>query len=234
MNILCAAAHPDDEVLGCGGTLARAAREGHSVHIAILGEGLTSRHARREEVDPSALQALRRSAEAAGTTIGAKEVVLLGLPDNRFDSLPLLDIVHQLEGLITRIRPEVLYTYSASDLNIDHVLTNRAVVTATRPVPGCLIHEVLAFEVPSSTEWGFQQTSSSFRPCVFVDISETLDTKLAAMQCYAGEMRPFPHPRSPEALTALAQWRGSTAGLPAAEAFELVRRIHLGAGTVRA
>jgi LmbE family N-acetylglucosaminyl deacetylase len=233
VNILCTAAHPDDEVLGCGGTLARAVREGHSVQIAVLGEGITSRHARREDADPSALKFLRQAAEAATATLGAKEVVLLGLPDNRFDSLPLLEIVRRVEGLIAKFRPEVIYTHSAADLNIDHIVTNRAVVTATRPVPGCSVREVLAFEVPSSTDWGFQQTLNSFRPSVFVDISETLETKLTAMQCYAGEMRPFPHPRSREALTALAQWRGSIAGFPAAEAFELVRRIHPEVGTVR-
>jgi LmbE family N-acetylglucosaminyl deacetylase len=169
---------------------------------------------------------LRHSAEAAAAALGAKEVVLLGLPDNRFDSLPLLEIVHRLEELIARFRPELIYTHSASDLNIDHVIVNRAVVTATRPVPGCSVREILAFEVASSTEWRFQESSSAFQPRVFIDISDTLETKFAAMECYAAEMRPFPHPRSREAVTALAQWRGSTAGLPAAEAFELIRRIH--------
>jgi LmbE family N-acetylglucosaminyl deacetylase len=230
VNILCVAAHPDDEVLGCGGTLARAAREGHVVSIVIVGEGVTSRHARREDADPLALQSLRRSAEAAADVLGAKEVVLLGLPDNRFDGLPLLEIVHPLEELMARFRPELIYTHSGSDLNIDHAIVNRAVVTATRPLPGSLVREVLAFEIASSTEWGFHEQANRFHPRIFVDVSGTLETKLDALRCYAGEMRPFPHPRSREALMALAQWRGSTAGLPAAEAFELIWRVHRASG----
>ena len=230
MNILCVAAHPDDEVLGCGGTLARAAREGHVVSIVIVGEGVTSRHSRREDADPLALQALRRSAEAAADVLGAKEVVLLGLPDNRFDGLPLLDIVHPLEELMARFRPALIYTHSAGDLNIDHAIVNRAVATASRPLPASLVQEVLAFEIASSTEWGFHGKANRFDPRIFVDVSGTLETKLDALQCYADEVRAFPHPRSREALMALAHWRGSTAGVPAAEAFELIWRVHRASG----
>jgi LmbE family N-acetylglucosaminyl deacetylase len=173
---------------------------------------------------------MRRSAEAAAATLGAGEVVLLSLPDNRFDALPILEIIQRVEEVIARFRPELIYTHSASDLNIDHAIVNRAVVTATRPLPGSLIREVLAFEIASSTEWGFHEQTNRFHPHIFVDVSGTLERKIHALQCYADEMRPFPHPRSREALMALAQWRGSTAGLPAAEAFELIWRVHHGNG----
>jgi len=225
MNILCVAAHPDDEVLGCGATLARAAAEGHTVWISILGEGLTSRHAKREDADPGELQALHAMARSAGALLGAKEVTLHGLPDNRFDTVPLLEVTKLVEAAVARIRPEVIYTHCGGDLNIDHGITCRAVLTATRPMKGGPVREIYSFEVPSSTEWAFQKLETAFRPNVFLDVSRTLETKIKAMAVYESEMKPFPHPRSREALTALAQMRGSMSGLQAAEAFELIRRI---------
>jgi LmbE family N-acetylglucosaminyl deacetylase len=225
MKVLCVAAHPDDEVLGAGATLARLAKEGHSVWIAILGEGLTSRYATREEADPAELKALQECARRAASLLGARDVTLHGLPDNRFDSVPLLDVVKIVESVVAKVQPDVIYTHCGGDLNIDHATTHRAVLTATRPMRGSPVQEIYAFEVPSSTEWAFQQFEPAFRPNVFLDISGTLETKIKAMAVYESEMKAFPHPRSREALTALAQVRGSMSGLPAAEAFELIRKI---------
>jgi LmbE family N-acetylglucosaminyl deacetylase len=225
MNILCVAAHPDDEVLGAGATLARLAKEGHAVSIAILGEGLTSRFARREEADAAELQALHQCARKAAALLGAKDVSLHGLPDNRFDSVPLLDIVKIVEAVVAKVQPQVIYTHCGGDLNIDHVAAHRAVLTATRPMKGGPVREILSFEVPSSTEWAFQQFEPAFRPNVFVDAAATLETKIQAMAVYESEMKPFPHPRSRDALTALSRYRGSMSGLDAAEAFELIRKI---------
>lgn len=225
MKILVVAAHPDDEVLGCGGTIARYARDGHDVFVAILGEGETSRRSAGEQVDEQKLEALGANAKAAAKALGVSELITTHLPDNRFDSIPLLEVVKVVESLIDRLRPEVIFTHWAGDLNIDHVITHRAVMTATRGMTGGSVRELYAFEVPSSSEWAFGQFEGAFNPNVFLDISATLQHKLDAMNCYKSESRSFPHPRSHEALTALAQYRGSASGLDAAEAFQLIRRI---------
>lgn len=222
-RILVVAAHPDDEVLGCGGTLARQAREGSEVYIAILGEGSTSRQ--RADADASGVAELQaQSLEVAGL-LGVREVFHCGLPDNRFDTLPLLDVVRAVEDLIAKVSPEVIYTHHGGDLNIDHVIVNRAVLTAARPLEGQSVRDIYAFEVPSSTEWAFQRLEQPFRPNAFIDISTTIDSKIEGMEKYTGEVRPFPHPRSPEALRAIAKRWGSVVGTEYAEAFELIRSI---------
>ncbi|RJP27557.1 MAG: PIG-L family deacetylase [Candidatus Omnitrophota bacterium] len=224
-TILAIAAHPDDEVLGCGGTLARSYREGHTVYIAILGEGITSRYPQREQADSSLLTTLRADCHKVADLLGATELFQYALPDNRFDSVPLLDIIKIVEELKERLRPDVIYTHHGGDLNIDHVVLHRAVLTATRPIRGESVKEILTFEIPSSTEWAFQQFSPAFRPNVFVDILDTLVKKIQGMLLYDSEARPFPHPRSVETLTAIAKKWGSMVGCQAAEAFELVRSI---------
>ena len=224
-SILIVAAHPDDEILGCGGTMARLAREGNEVRIAILAEGMSSRYAHREDADPRQLQHLHARAQQAANKVGAKEVVLCKLPDNRLDTVPLLEVVKLVEELVARFQPEVIYTHHPGDLNVDHGVVHRAVLTATRPVAGQCVKEIYAFEVPSSTEWAFQRLEPLFRPSVFVDIAETLETKIEALACYDTETRKFPHPRSTDALRAIATRWGSVAGLPAAEAFELIRSV---------
>lgn len=231
MKVLVIAAHPDDEVLGCGATAARLVIEGHDVHFAILGEGITSRHRNRADVDPAQVAALHQKAHAAAAKLGVKSLILHKLPDNRLDTVPLLDIVKIIEDLVDRMKPEIIYTHHGGDLNIDHGVIHRAVLTATRPLAGQPVQEIYAFEVPSATDWAFQRLEPSFRPNVFVDVSRTLEAKIAAMACYETEVRQFPHPRSPEALRALAMRWGSVAGCPAAEAFELVRSIRLQLGT---
>lgn len=226
-SLLVVAAHPDDEVLGCGGTLASLAASdaGAEIRVGILGEGISSRYARRDQAPRSALSRLRRQARAANAAWAAQAVEFGGLPDNRFDDVPLLEIVKQVERWIEAWRPEVIYTHHPGDLNIDHSLTFRAVLTATRPMAGTPVKELYAFEVPSSTEWAFQRIEPPFRPNVFVDISKTVEVKVKALQRYEKEVRVFPHPRSPEALRALAGAWGSAVGVPYAEAFELIRSV---------
>lgn len=224
MKIMVIAAHPDDEVLGCGGTIARLSKEGHKVWIAILGQGITSRYLDPKQTDQSMLEALQECARKAGRLVGAQGVLFNELPDNRFDTVAMLDIVKIIEGFLQQICPEVVYTHDASDLNIDHVALLRAVLMATRPMVDQSVKEIATFEIPSSTEWAFGQFKSPFCPNIFVDIKATLSTKIEALKQYRTEVRDFPHPRSPEALQALAQYRGSTVGLEAAEAFALVRK----------
>ena len=225
MTILVVAAHPDDEVLGCGATIARLASEGQRIVVAILGEGATSRAPGRADGDVELVGELAERAKEVGRLLGAAEVRLFGLPDNRFDSVDLLDVVKVVEGVIEDTRPSVVLAHHGGDLNIDHAIVHRAVLTATRPVTGQVVQSVYAFEVPSATEWAFQRHEPVFRPNVFVDVDGFLDAKLAGMHLYESEARAFPHPRSPEALTAIARRWGSVVGCPAAEAFELVRRV---------
>ncbi|MGQ9864644.1 MAG: PIG-L deacetylase family protein [Bacteroidia bacterium] len=224
-RILIVAAHPDDEVLGCGGTIKKLSHQGERVYVAILGEGITSRYSKREKADFSQVESLRHSAHKVAQILGIQELFFYDLPDNRFDSIPLLDVVKMVEEIVAQVRPQVIYTHHGGDLNIDHVVTYRAVLTATRPMAGQSVEELYAFEIPSSTEWTFQRLEPIFRPNVFVDISSTLENKLQAISYYDSEARKFPHPRSPEALGAIAQRWGSIAGFQAAEAFELIRAL---------
>lgn len=224
-TVLVVAAHPDDEVLGCGATAARRAAAGDAVHIAILGEGVTSRTPPGAAPDRAAVRALQADARAVGGLLGARSVVFGELPDNRFDTVALLDVVRQVEAWMRAVDPEIVYTHHPGDLNVDHRVAFQAVLTATRPVPGCRVRELYAFEVPSATEWAFQQLAPAFRPNVFEDAGTTIELKVRCLERYAGERRAFPHPRSGEALRAIARRWGAVAGLEWAEAFELVRAV---------
>jgi LmbE family N-acetylglucosaminyl deacetylase len=134
-------------------------------------------------------------------------------------------VVKRIEEIVAKYAPDVVYTHHGGDLNIDHLVTFRAVMTATRPLADCPVRELYTFEVPSSTEWAFQRFEPAFRPNVFVDIAATLSAKIEGMALYESEARPFPHPRSPEALRAIARRWGSVVGREYAEAFELVRAV---------
>ena len=147
------------------------------------------------------------------------------MPDNRFDELPLLEVIKIVEGVIAEVQPAVVYTHHPGDLNIDHAVTFRAVLTATRPSSDGTVKEIYAFEVASSTDWAFNHIVPSFKPNVFVDITDTLELKIRGMSMYKSEARCFPHPRSSEALRAQACRWGAVSGLGQAEAFELVRAI---------
>jgi LmbE family N-acetylglucosaminyl deacetylase len=224
-------AHPDDEVLGCGGTIARRAREGHEVHMLILAEGITSRDESRNPANRNTeVTALQSAAKAASTVLGVRSVEFTGLPDNRMDSLDLLDVIKVIEGFIAVRQPQLVFTHHPSDLNIDHQIVSSAVSTACRPLPGSSVSTLLFFEVPSSSEWQTPAAIGTFAPNWFEDITETLPTKLQALGAYASEMRPWPHARSYEAVEALARWRGASVGLKAAEAFVLGRHLLRGRG----
>ena len=218
------AAHPDDEVLGCGGTVARLSKEG-DVWICVLGEGVTSRYKSSQIVPETELVNLKSQAKHAGSIIGAKDVIFSSLPDNKFDTVPMLEIVKILENLLDDARPDVVYTHHPGDLNVDHSLTFRAVMTATRPMMDETVREVYTFEIASSTDWAFQSLSRPFNPNTFVDISKTIDLKIEAMESYSGEIRSFPHPRSSDALRASAKRWGAIVGVESAEAFELIRSV---------
>ena len=224
-RILVVAAHPDDEVLGCGGTISRLSDEGHDVYIAILGEGITSRYPERHLATPSTTEELRNSCKKAADNLGVKDLFIHQLPDNRFDSVPLLDVVKIIEEMVERIEPMSIYTHHGGDLNIDHVITHRAIMTAVRPVKDCPVKDVYAFEVASATEWAFQQFQPIFKPTVFRNISMSIHRKIEALAYYESEVRIFPHPRSPDAIKANARRWGAAVGFDYAEAFELIRTV---------
>ncbi len=219
-TVLIVASHPDDEILGAGATLARHAAEGDAVHILILAEGAT---ARPGADGASETAALRSAAEGAARAIGAAPPRLLGLPDNRLDSLDLLDVVQPIERAMAEIRPCTVYTHFHGDLNRDHGITAEAVEIACRPLPGQSVRALHAFETMSSTEWGV--AGGTFAPNLYVDIATHLDMKIRALKCYESEMRSFPHARSYEAIEALARLRGAQSGLAAAEAFVTRREL---------
>lgn len=225
-RVLVVAAHPDDEVLGCGGTIARHAKEGAEVRILIMAEGATSRQVQRDRLGAGdELSALARAAQAAGEILGAAGVELLDLPDNRLDSLDRLDLIKRIEQRLEECRPDTVYTHHAGDVNVDHRRLHEAVITACRPTPGHGVSRILSFEVPSSTEWMPPGSGPAFQPNWFVDVSCQWARKRAALEAYASEMRPWPHARSVAALEHLARWRGAQVGVEAAEAFSLLRRI---------
>lgn len=222
-RILVVAAHPDDEVLGCGGTIAKLIRKGYQAYTLILGEGVTARDdardtgKRRKKIESLGLQVCK-----ANKILGVKKVFMPGFADNRFDSLPLLDIVKVVEKIKKEVSPDIIFTHNSDDLNIDHQLTYKAVLTAVRPLAGESVKDIFSFEVLSSTEWNYP---SVFSPDVFFNITETLDLKLRAMRAYASELRNFPHPRSLEGIKVNALVRGMQINTKYAEAFKCVRSI---------
>ena len=227
-SVLVVVAHPDDEVLGCGGTIARYARDGRPVHVAMLADGIGARlpnAALTSADDTAALQRRRAAAEQAGAILGVASTTFGDFPDNRMDTVPLLEIARAVEHLVAMYQPAIVLTHHAGDVNIDHRRIHEAVVTACRPQPGHPVRTVLTFEVASSTEWQFPASAPVFAPSWFVDISDTLEVQQAALAAYVDELRPWPHPRSPEALRDRARWRGASIGVEAAEAFMLGRHI---------
>lgn len=182
MNVMFIVAHPDDEVLGCGGTIAKHVKNGDEVHVLILAEGLTSRDQQRELEKRSAeLSQLALSAQEANNILGVHSLMLNDFPDNRMDSIDLLDIVKVIESALDNFKADIIYTHHAEDLNIDHRIVHQAVVTASRPLPGHSMKTILFFEVPSSTEWQTPGSAPALLPNYFVDISQTLDLKMKAL-----------------------------------------------------
>lgn len=217
-SILVVAAHTDDEALGCGGTIAKHVTQGDTVYAVFLADGVTSRPDASEEE----LNERNSAAKQAHKILGIKQSFMLGFPDNRMDTVPLLDIVQKLEHLIDDVHPHIIYTHHCGDLNIDHRITHQAVLTACRPVPGSSVREIYAFEVLSATEWNSSGVSI-FIPNVFIDITGYLETKINALAAYELEMREPPHSRSLENVKRLAEFRGSCVGVGAAEAMMAVR-----------
>lgn len=217
-NILVIAAHPDDEVLGSGGAMALHNIKGDEVHVLFMTDGVSSRGNDLTEISNRQL-----SAQNAGKILGVKSITFLDYPDNQMDSVPLLKIVQDIEKAFSIVKPNIIYTHHAGDLNIDHQITHKAVMTASRPQPECCVREIYTFEILSSTEWAAQSSDSVFLPNYYVDISSVIDLKVQAMNIYEKEIRIFPHSRSIEGMMVLSKYRGSNMGMKNAEAFHIVR-----------
>lgn len=225
-KILLVVAHPDDEILGVGGAMHYLINYAQAyVRVLILGEGITSRADFRDrEIWKKEIEIHRTCVYSAQKIIGYESVALHDFPDNRFDSVDLLDIVKIIEKEKQDFQPTIIFTHHGGDLNIDHRRTFEAVITATRPLPNESVKAILTFETPSSTEWQAFNYSSPFLPNFFISFGEeSILAKTKAMQCYEFEARKYPHPRSPEALKILAERWGIVVGSSFAEAFMLIR-----------
>jgi LmbE family N-acetylglucosaminyl deacetylase len=228
-KILIVVAHPDDEVLGLGATMNRLIDEfGVTVRVVILGDGITSRfdspNGKQQEKD---LKKHRENIYESQKIIGYQTVSLHNFPDNRFDSVALLDIIKIVEKEKDTFQPDLVFTHHAGDLNVDHQLSFKAVMTACRPLAEEKTEAIITFETPSSTEWQSSVGANNFCPNFYLEVSEeNLAQKIKAMEAYEFERREYPHPRSPQALMALAQKRGVEAGKNLAEAFCIIKLIN--------
>ena len=223
-SVLVVAAHPDDEVLGCGGTIKKITKMGIKVNIMFLSDGVSSRKMGQKKFK-SEISNRRKACIKACKILGAKKPVFYNFPDNALDTVPLLKIVKLIEYNLKKHKPETIYTHYSNDLNIDHSIVNKAVITACRPIKKNSVKTLLFFEVPSSTEWQIASKKNQFFPNWFENIEKELKTKIKALKIYKKEMRQWPHPRSSRGIKALAEWRGATSGCKAAEAFILGRKV---------
>ena len=216
-TILVISAHSDDEVLGCGGTIARYAKSGDKVHLVFMTNGVGSRNAKIEEIEHR-----KRVAQESADILGVSSIQQFDFPDNKMDVVALLDVVQAIEEVVDKLRPEIIYTHHIGDLNVDHQITHKAVITACRPQPGFCVKEIYAFEVLSSTEWNTPGVKP-FSPNVYIDITDYIDIKKQALEVYSKEMRQPPHSRSIDNTIRLNALRGNSVGVDYAEALELIR-----------
>ena len=219
-RVMVVAAHPDDEALGCGGTIARHVNEGDEVHLVFMTDGIGARNG----LEMGSKQNRNNAAHLASELLGVKSVEFLDFPDNEMDAVPLLNVTKAIEELISKYLPQVIYTHHVGDLNIDHQITHKAVLTACRPQPEMCVNEIFTFEVLSSTEW---QTPGHipFTPNVFINITKYIEIKRKLLEVYSEEMRGSPHSRSIENVIRLSALRGNSSGVDYAEAFCLARKI---------
>jgi len=221
-KILVVAAHPDDETLGCGGTIARHVSQGDEVGIITLTNGVSA----RTGVAKKDLINREEAAKKAIDLLGAKWIGRGNFCDNGMDKTPLLEIIKYIESFKETFYPDIIYSHTAQDLNVDHRVVTTAVLTAFRPQPEETYKEIRLFEVPSSTDFTTESLHGIFTPNLFIDIQDFINIKIEALNFYDEEMREYPHTRSYMNIETVAKYRGASVGIPYAEAFQIVRRIH--------
>jgi len=225
-KIMVVVAHPDDELLGLGATMHRLIENfGVTAHVVILGEGITSRSDKRDTAKwKKELKVHRQNIKSAQAAIGYQSVSIYDFPDNRFDSVALLDLIKTIEKEKKEFGPEIIFTHHGGDVNIDHQRTFEAVITASRPMAEEKVKTIITFETPSGTEWRVPSDPRHFLPNLFIEVSEKdIDAKIKGMESYDFEKRAYPHPRSPQALKIQAQRWGVANGCSFAEAFCILR-----------
>jgi N-acetylglucosamine malate deacetylase 1 len=220
-KILVVAAHPDDEVIGCGGTIAKLKKQGNEIYVLFVSDGESSRNVKNLS---SLILKRKKSAIRSSKILGIKKIFFCDLPDNNLDSISRLTIVKLIEKYIVDIKPQIVFTHFNGDLNIDHQIVSKSVITACRPQKKNPVKKLLFFEIPSSTDWQIgNKKNNVFNPNWFEDISKTRSLKIKALKAYKTEIRKWPHPRSIKGINSLMQVRGATAGFNFAEAFVLGR-----------
>ncbi|SDR69668.1 PIG-L family deacetylase [Gramella sp. MAR_2010_147] len=229
-NLLIVVAHPDDELLGLGATMNCLIKGNYNVntHVVILGEGITSRaKSRNTEMWKKELRIHRENIRSAQKSIGYHSHSIYDFPDNRFDTVALLDIIKVVEKEKQKFQPDVIFTHHGGDVNIDHQRTFESVITSCRPMKHEKVQTIITFETPSGTEWRASSDPKHFIPNLFFKVNEeNVDAKIKGMESYEFERREYPHPRSPEALKIQAQRWGVSIGTDYAEAFQIIRSIN--------
>ena len=217
-KILVICAHPDDETLGLGGTICSHVEQGDKISVLIFTDGESARGK-----SDSKIKMRQKQAKKAAKELGIEKIEFLNYPDQELDIIALKDLSKKIENKITKNSPNIIYTHYWGDVNQDHKRLFEATLVACRPIPNSPIKQILCYETPSSTEWG--NSFQNNHPNVFVNIEKFLDKKIKAIQNYSNEIKPFPHPRSEEAMINRAKFWGSTIGVHYAEAFYMIRKI---------
>ena len=217
MKVMVIATHADDEILGCGGTLARHTAHGEEVHVLVVTRGA------KEIFSDKQMARVRSELKQALSVVGAKGCYFLDFPAPKLDTVPNHKIADGIKKVLASVKPSIVYLPHRGDIHVDHKAVYNATLVAARPTQGDWIKRLLSYETLSETDWASPSAEDAFVPTVFIDISSHIETKLKAMGCYQSKLKPTPHPRSLDALKALARLRGSTVGFEWAEAFMLVR-----------
>ncbi len=221
-RILVVAAHPDDEILGCGGTLARFRDEGNKIQTVFFTNGISSRN---DKVSKKAIEIRKKNALLVAKKLKSNEPIFFDYPDNQLDTIPLLKIIKKIEKVLKNFKPNIIFTHFDKDLNIDHQVVSKAVTTATRPLSGSKLEMILFFEILSSTEWTYQNNKDSFTPNYFINIEKFISKKKDLLKIYREELREWPHSRSLRGTEILSNYRGMMSGTSNAEAFILSKKF---------
>ncbi len=217
-NILVIAPHPDDEVLGCGATMAKYASAGHKVFVLVATRGSKKLYA------DDRIENVRNEALRAHKVLGVTETFFLDFPAPELDTIPLYEISNNISKIISNINADILFLPHRGDIHNDHKVIFDAGLVAARPLQNCSVNEIFTYETVSETEWAMPIGSEVFIPNVYENIADFFYIKVQALECFKSQLREFPNPRSVKNLNALANYRGATVGFEMAEAFCLIRR----------